>query len=144
MFVLGFNLRMKVQLNGFSLSFVFLPQSFPPPPPPRSRCFLALYKLARMHLDLTFRGLRLDFLDTCPIKTLLKGFYNKIWAVMDTIYGYFSIDAASYVVVVHLMQRGWLSYPSFFFSSLFSTKLPLSPQGLHYAPFIPDSWPFQG
>ena len=139
MFVLGFSPRMKVQLNGFSLLFFF-----PNLPSPWSKCFLALYKLAWMHLDLTFRGLRLDFLDTCPIKTLIKGFYNKIWAVMDTIYGYFSIDAASYVVVVHLMQRGWLSCPFFFFSSLFRTKLPLSPQGLHHASFILDSRPSRG
>jgi len=39
---------------------------------------LVLYKLERMHLDLTLGGLRSDFLDTCPIKTLLEDFYNKI------------------------------------------------------------------
>ena len=48
-----------------------------------------------MHLDLTFGGLGSDSLDTFPIKTLLEGFYNKIWAVMDTFHGHFFINAAS-------------------------------------------------
>ena len=39
------------------------------------------------------------------------------------------------------MLRGWLPCPSFFFSSLFNTKLPLSPLGLQHTPFIPDSRP---
>ena len=43
------------------------------------------------------------------------------------------------MVEVHLMWRGWLLYPSFFFSSLFNTQLPLSPLGLRRAPF--DSVP---
>ena len=39
------------------------------------------------------------------------------------------------MVAVYLMQRRWPLCPSFFFSSLFNTKLPLSPLGLHHAPF---------
>ena len=30
-----------------------------------------------MHLDSTFGGLELDFLDTCPIKALLEGFASR-------------------------------------------------------------------
>ena len=43
-----------------------------------SRCFLALYNLAKMHLDLTFGGSWLNFPDTCPIKILLEGFYTRV------------------------------------------------------------------
>ena len=91
------SLRMMVQLNGFSLSlslffFCISPQISSPP---WSRCFLALYKLARIHLDFTFGVLKSYFLDTYPIKTLLEGFYNKIWVVKDTVYSHFSINAES-------------------------------------------------
>ena len=44
------------------------------------------------------------------------------------------------MVVVHLMWRGWLLCPSFFFSSLFYTKLSFSPLGLH-ASCTPNSQP---
>ena len=36
---------------------------------------------------------------------------------------------------MHLMRRGWLLCPSFFFSSLSNAKLPFSTFGLHQAPF---------
>ena len=39
------------------------------------------------------------------------------------------------MVVVHLMRRGWLSCPSFFFSSLFNAKVSFSTSGLCCAPF---------
>ena len=123
MFVLEFSLRKNVQLDGFSLFLfcllIFMSSWF--------RCFLALYNLAMIHLDLTFGGLWLDFLDTCLFKTLLEGFYTRTWAVKNIVHGHFLINAVSYMVAVHLMRRGWLPYLSFFFSSLFSTKLPLSP-----------------
>ena len=45
-------------------------------------------------MDLTIGGLRSNFLDTCPIKTLVEGFYNKIGAVKDIVHGHFSINAA--------------------------------------------------
>ena len=60
-----------------------------------SRYFLALYNLVRMHLDLTFGGLWSNSPDTCPIKTLLEGVYNRIWAMKNTVHGHFPINAAS-------------------------------------------------
>ena len=34
-----------------------------------------------MYLVSAFEELGSNFLDTCPIKALLEGFYTKVWAV---------------------------------------------------------------
>ena len=55
----------------------------------------ALYSLPGYILSLPLRGLEFVSLDTCPIRTSLKGFYTRLWAVMTLFRGHFLSNVAN-------------------------------------------------
>ena len=108
----GFTVGQFTSLSTLSFSFFsFSPSSF------WFRHFLALYSWL-------YTGLGFHFHDTCPIKALLAGLHTEVFSCVATIQGRFPINVASQVVAMHLMRRGGLLCPSFFFSFLFNAKLP--------------------
>ena len=101
------------------------------------RCFLTLYNQSTciwtLHLEAQDHTSLILF-QSRPCQQVL----HQCVSCVGIIYGHFPINAVSYVVAIHLMQREWLLCPPFFFSFLFSARLPFSSLGLRHDPFTPN------
>ena len=111
-------------LSFFFFFFFFFPS--PPPPPPNMDLpfpFISRHKPSQSY---TWRA-EIAFLGLLSHQEHTSKLLPCNLSCATTVHGHFLINAARGVVVLYLMQRGWLLHPSFFIILVFRSKFAFFP-----------------